>query len=98
VLHQLHLGHQGIVKCKKRARFVWWSEITSNIIEYMKSCRTCCQYLRQKFEAMGLTKLPETLWQKVWMDLFEWKQTPYLKVVDYYSRYRNGSIVNDHFL
>lgn len=45
ILEQLHTGHQGIVKCKERARCsVWWPEITSDIEQYIEAYRICCQH------------------------------------------------------
>ena len=88
ILKQLHAGHQGVVKCKERARCsVWWPGITVDIEEYIKNCETCCRHQRPRVEPLLPSKLPATPWQKVGMDLFEWRQSPYLLVVDYYSRY-----------
>ena len=88
ILKQLHTDHQGMVKCKERARCsVWWPGITVDIEEYIKNCETCCRHQRPRVEPLLPSKLPETPWQKVGMDLFEWRQSPYLLVVDYYSRY-----------
>ena len=88
VLSQLHSGHHGIHKCKERARCsVWWPGINMDIEEYIKKCRVCCQFQRPRFEPLCPSELPDTPWQKVGTDLFEWKQVSYLLVVDYYSRF-----------
>ena len=88
VLLQLHSGHQGIHKCKERARCsVWWPGINMDIEEYIKKCRVCCQFQRPRFEPLCPSELPDTPWQKVGTDLFEWKQVSYLLVMDYYSRF-----------
>ena len=88
VLSQLHSGHQGIHKCKERARCsVWWHGINMGIEEYIKKCRVCCQFQRPRFQPLCPSELPDTPWQKVGTDLFERKQVSYLLVVDYYSRY-----------
>ena len=80
----LHSGHQGIYKCKERARCsVWWPDIE----EYIKRCRVCCQFQWPWFEPLHLSELPDTPWHKVGTDLFEWKQLTYLLAVDYYSRF-----------
>ena len=31
--------------------------------------------------------MPDLPWQKVGMDMFEWRKVNYLLIVDYYSRY-----------
>ena len=88
VMSQLHSGHQGIHKSKERARCsVWWPGINTDIEEYIKKCRVCCQFQRPRFEPLCPSELPDTPWQKVGTDLFEWKQVSYLLVVDYYSRF-----------
>ena len=41
----------------------------------------------QKTEPMILSTFPELPWQKVGMDLFEWKKPVYIIIMDYYSRF-----------
>lgn len=87
-LIQLHTGHQGVFKCKERARnSVWWPGISTDIERFVGNCRVCCKFQRPRFEPLCPSKLPDVPWQKVGTDLFEWKQSTYLLVVDYYSRY-----------
>ena len=39
VLKQIHSGHQGLNKCKERARHsVWWAGITKSIEKYVNGC------------------------------------------------------------
>ena len=88
VLSELHSDHLGIHKCKERAHCsLWWPGINVDIEEYIKKCRVCCQFQRPQFEPLCPSELPDTPWQKVGTDLFEWKQVSYLFVVDYYSRF-----------
>ena len=48
VLEQLHRGHQGMVKCKERARVsVWWPKINKDIEEFVRKCSICCQFKDQ---------------------------------------------------
>ncbi len=88
ILEKLHTGHQGLVKCKERARIaVWWPGINSDLETFVKKCRIRCQFQQPKFEPMYASELPSHPWQKVGKDLFMWKQHKYLLVVDYYSRF-----------
>ena len=84
-LEQIHSGHQGIIKCKERARqAVWWPGITSQIEEKVHKCKICSQHQREKVEPLLPSSLPE---QKVSTDLSVWKCSTYLLVIDYYSRF-----------
>jgi hypothetical protein len=88
IMQQIHSGHQGLVKCKERARqSVWWPGITKDIEEFIRKCRVCCQFQKPQFQPLLGTTLPDTPWQKVGTDLFEWKQVNYILIVDYYSRF-----------
>ena len=88
ILDKLHVGHQGITKCRRRAaQSVWWPGIYKDIEQMISKCPTCCQHKLQHPEPLLPSTLPEHPWQKVATDLFEWNSSSYLLVVDYYSRY-----------
>ena len=88
ILHKLHNGHQGIVKCRLRAKeSVWWPGISDDINTFIHNCDTCCRDFPITTQPLIPTKLPERPWEKVASDLFELKGTPYIIVVDYLSRY-----------
>ena len=62
VLGQLHQGrHQGIVKCRNRARIsVWWPGISKQLEQFIQKCPTCCKncyrasdHYRNTLKAMG---------------------------------------------
>jgi hypothetical protein len=41
ILRRLHEVHQGIVKCRERARnAVWWLGINKQLNEVVRNCRT----------------------------------------------------------
>ena len=88
MLMKLHTGHQGITKCRQRAReSVWWPGLSKQLEELVKSCPECCKAQSQRPQPLITSTLPELPWQRVATDLFEWKQKTYVIIVDYYSRY-----------
>ena len=88
ILHKLHVGHQGIVKCRLRAKeSVWWPGISDDINTFIHNCDTCCRDFPITTEPMMPTKLPERPWEKLASDLFQFKGNTYIIVVDYFSRY-----------
>eukprot|EP00731_Ephydatia_muelleri_P000810 Em0001g810a len=85
---KIHEGHQGITKCRERARHsVWWPGLSKHIEELVQWCPTCCKEQIQRAEPLLTTPLPTLPWQKVAMDIFEWEKCSYLLMVDYYSRF-----------
>ena len=88
VLDKIHQGHQGIVKCRSRARqSVWWPGISREIQDMVQSCRICAGYKTNTPEPLNPTGFPERPWQLVGIDFFHTKASDYLLIVDYYSRY-----------
>ena len=88
ILELIHRGHQGITKCRARAReSVWWPKISDDIEETIRRCTICTKELKERHEPLMPSDFPERPWQKVGMDLFYLKNDWYLVVSDYYSRY-----------
>ena len=88
ILERLHEGHQGITKCRRRAQeSVWWPGLGVQMEEYVKCCRTCAKSRLCHPEPLIPSTLPEYPFQRVATDLFELDSSPYLLVVDYYSRW-----------
>ena len=88
ILTKIHMAHQGITKCRDRARLsVWWPGLSTQLEELVKNCEICCKEQHQRAEPLIPSELPELPWQKVGTDLFEWKNDNYLLIVDYYSRF-----------
>ena len=47
LLGQLYKGHQGIVKCRNRARIsVWWPGISKQLEQFIQKYPTCCRFLQ----------------------------------------------------
>ena len=88
MLQKLHAGHQGISKCRQRAlQSVWWPAISKDIKETISRCMVCCKTRYQHAEPLLSSDFPDYPWQCVASDLFEWKKSKYLLVIDYYSRF-----------
>lgn len=88
VLKRIHEGHQGLTKCRARARMsVWWPRISSDITQLVTTCRFCMENKpSQRHEPLLTTLLAEGPWQRIAADLFEFEKQNYLFVKDYYSR------------
>ncbi|PIK37700.1 hypothetical protein BSL78_25470 [Apostichopus japonicus] len=88
VLDFIHEGHQGIVKCRERAKqSVWWPGISSQIGDLVYKCHTCAHQAREVKEPMMPSQFPSRPWERVAADLYYLQDSTYLLVVDYYSRY-----------
>lgn len=88
VLAALHEGHQGMSRCRERAReTVWWPGLSSQINELVKNCAICIKERANPVEPLMPSELPERPWQKVGVDLFTLNNSNYVLLVDYYSRF-----------
>ncbi len=48
ILDQIHEGHQGITKCRQRAKIsIWWPGISAQIKDTAEQCKTCCKHQQQ---------------------------------------------------
>ena len=88
ILQKIHEGHQGIDRCRARAKgSVWWPGITKQIAEMIRQCPECAQEAQYRKEPLIKAALPDYPWQVVGTDLFKLKGIQYLLVVDCFSRY-----------
>ena len=88
-LKVLHLGHQAGDKMQLRAlETVYWPGINKDILKQYQSCKTCIKNSKsQRCEPLQSLPTPELPWHTVATDLFEIKNSKYLLLVDYYSRF-----------
>ena len=89
VINRLHDGHQGITKCKERARMsVWWPGLERELRDLVTKCPECLPTRpTQRKEPLITTELPSRPWQKIAADICEYNKQHYLVVIDHFSRY-----------
>ena len=89
ILERIHDGHMGITKCRERAnQSVWWPLVSKDIQDRVATCGHCLEKRpSQAREPMLPSSLPDRPFQKVGVDLCEFRGLQYLVIVDYYSRY-----------
>ena len=89
VMHEIHSGHFGIVKCLDRAKTaVYWPGYMQQIRDMVESC-SLCQENRRANSNMPLQQhqVPDYPYQIEGSDLFELDRQVYLLSVDYYSKW-----------
>jgi hypothetical protein len=88
MLDRIHQAHQGITKCRMRARkSVWWPRMSTEIREMIQNCKVCRVNTENPIEPLCPSTLPERPWERLGADLFEFQKKHYLLLVDYYSRW-----------
>ncbi len=88
ILGKIHEGHQGITKCRERAKqSVWWPGLSKQIEDLVEKCDKCSKERQNRVEPMIPSDVPERPWQTVGSDLFELNGSNYLLVVDYLSAF-----------
>ena len=88
VLDKIHTGHQGIQKCRERAKdSMWWPGLSKQLEDLVRECTTCVKARKNHPEPMIPSRVPDRPWRKVGTDLFEFKGQEFVLVVDYLSRY-----------
>ena len=87
ILKRIHDGHLGIQSCIRRARDnVYWPRTNQEVRNYVSKCATCCALRpEQGQEPMLPHEVPNRPWNKVEVDLFQFKNKDFLITVDYYS-------------
>ena len=88
-LNQIHYAHQGVEKCKLRAKgAVFWAGINKDIEEMVNACATCQKHQPSNTkEPLMPHDVPPYAWHTLGSDLFTWNQSQYLLIVDYFSKF-----------
>ena len=89
IKNRIHRGHLGIARCRSRARqVVFWPRMSAEIEEMISRCSTCQEHRSyQPKEKMVSHSVPNAPWAKVASDLFEYKKSTYVLIVDYFSNF-----------
>lgn len=67
---------------------VFWPGINKEIMEIAKACEVCQVFSRsQQRETLMSHEIPQSPWEKLGIDFFEFQSQQYLLIVDYYSRF-----------
>ena len=99
-LKVLHLGHYAIDKMQLKAlETIYWPGMNKDTVKQYQSCKTCIKHSKShRYELLQSHPMPELPWHMVATDLFEIKNSEYLLLVDYYSRFpvlhKLGSIIS----
>ena len=82
IVGKLHSRHQGLTKCRERAR-----QYGGQLEELIQNCPECSKDRFQHAEPLVPSTFPSLPWERIATDLFQWKGHTYLLIVDYFSRY-----------
>ena len=88
-LKVLHMGHYAVDKMSLRAReTVYWPGISEDIRHTYHHCHICAKFARtQQRETLQFIETPQTAWEQLGLDIFTLRNTQYLLVIDYFSRF-----------
>nr|XP_015833782.1 PREDICTED: uncharacterized protein K02A2.6-like [Tribolium castaneum] len=89
ILSQIYEGHQGIEKCKIRARStVYWPGISKQIENMVMRCWICEKYRHQnQKESLIPHPVPDCAWKKIAADIMTFRGMDFLIVIDYFSNW-----------
>ena len=97
MLNIIHSSHLSIVTCKSRAREVlYWPGMSSQIEDLIAKCEICAIHQRMNSkEPLPETETPSRPWSILSTDLFEFKGSNYLVVVDHYSKWPELALLDN---
>ena len=74
VLDKIHQGHQGIIKCRARAKqSVWWPGLSRESQDMIQGCRVHLEHKVNPPEPLIPSIFPERPWQEIGIDFFYFK-------------------------
>lgn len=89
MIEKVHYTHLGLEKCKNRAReILYWPTMNNEIENAIQNCKSCIKFKRANVkEPMIARDIPGGPWEVLGLDVFNYKDSEWLLVVDYYSKY-----------
>ncbi|KAJ8043151.1 hypothetical protein HOLleu_10115 [Holothuria leucospilota] len=89
MLKRIHEGHQGINRCKSRARqCLFWPGLSGQIENMVARCSSCQTFrVKNQHEPMIPHGILDRPWVNIATALFLFQGKNYLLTVDYYSKY-----------
>ena len=97
VLHELHQGHQGIVRLKQLARsHVWWPKIDQDLEDTVNDCAPCQEHRNTPPKSpLNPWSWPEVPWERIHVDFAgPVKGQMLFVVVDSHSKWPEVCIMN----
>jgi hypothetical protein len=87
MLSRIHNGHVGIQGCLRRAKeSLYWPRMYRDIENFVRNCASCNVYQNEQVEEpLTQHEIPDQPWEKLRVDLFEFRNKNYLVTVDYYK-------------
>ena len=89
IMQEIHSGHQGMEKCKLRAKScVYWPGIYKEIENLVASCCACKKFQNSlQKEPMIPSEVAPRPWHTVSANLFKVNNFWYIVITDYYSKF-----------
>lgn len=89
ILTLLHEPHMGVEKTKLKARqTVYWPNINADVENCVGKCSVCEKYRSSNIkEPLIPQAVPNLPFEKVAVDLLEFRGKPYIALIDYYSKW-----------
>lgn len=97
IIKKLHKGHIGVSKTINKARSLFfWPNLSTDIFNYIKQCRTCEKFMPRNFrEPMLPHQVPKLRFNKLSTDILEFGAKSYLVVIDHFSHWIDISLLRD---
>ena len=87
-LQCLHEGHLSAKKVNSNAKqHMFWPGMEADINDYTRWCQICIKRSHSAREPLQPLELPDSPWQKLGIDYFDFKGKSYILICDYFSKY-----------